>query len=659
MKTRSMRIAAAALAVCMGVTPVMAATVANATIDEGATGSLTIHKYDTTAATIDGITTSPTSTGKTDATVETAYTGYEVDGVEFTYVKVADITTYTETQSTGVDKVQVAYAIESSNALLNLLSLGQNDSIKEIKDRDATTYYYASDTLINALDAFENADMNNAKNKLEAYVTNNGGTAMPLTGANGNAKGVTSADELDLGLYMVVETKVPEQVTDTVKPFFVSLPMTENDGDEWNYDVVVYPKNESGMPTLEKLVAEKTNAGLADDLKAAAHTENDQAYAPTATASDGDILWYQVTSKLPIINSEATYLTTYTFVDTLSKGIEYTPNDVILTWYSDEACTNKVATWKVDDSQPKFTVAYGSAADDATTMTISMTPAGLTEINTKNDQDTATNYGQHYVRISYAATVNKSLDVVYGDNGNPNDVVLTWKRTSMDYYDTLKDECIVYSYALDLAKQFSDNKGNFANVSFKIQNQTDGYYLKAIEDAQIKGQYYVDGEDCKAADETAATAFVPNPQTGSLKIYGLEDDTYIITELTTDDGYTLLKDAITVVINTQTTAKDFAQNDAACADGHANGVTYDDYMQVSKNAIRTAAATVDANAVTMKESDGSVNAIVPMTVVNSHSFEIPKTGDSGNFILPVAGMAAAGILLVTVVKMRMKDENAA
>ncbi|MEI3239185.1 MAG: hypothetical protein V8S32_03940 [Lachnospiraceae bacterium] len=152
MKTRSMRIAAAALAVCMGVTTVMAATVANATIDEGATGSLTIHKYDTTAATIDGITTSPTSTGKTDATVETAYTGYEVDGVEFTYVKVADITTYTETQSTGVDKVQVAYAIESSNALLNLLSLGQNDSIKEIKDRDATTYYYSSDTLINALD---------------------------------------------------------------------------------------------------------------------------------------------------------------------------------------------------------------------------------------------------------------------------------------------------------------------------------------------------------------------------------------------------------------------------------------------------------------------------------------------------------------------------
>ncbi|MEI3239186.1 MAG: pilin N-terminal domain-containing protein [Lachnospiraceae bacterium] len=99
--------------------------------------------------------------------------------------------------------------------------------------------------------------MDNAKNKLEAYVTNNGGTAMPLTGANGNAKGVTSADELDLGLYMVVKTKVPEQVTDTVKPFFVSLPMTENDGDEWNYDVVVYPKGRFTLsPALEKLVAE-------------------------------------------------------------------------------------------------------------------------------------------------------------------------------------------------------------------------------------------------------------------------------------------------------------------------------------------------------------------------------------------------------------------
>lgn len=183
----------------MGVTPVMAATVANATIDEGATGSLTIHKYDTTAATIDGITTSPTSTGKTDATVETTYTGYEVDGVEFTYVKVAVLPRTRRHRALVWTRYRGCLRDRIQHALLNLLSLGQNDSIKEIKDRDATIYYYASDTLINALDAFENADMNNAKNKLEAYVTNNGGTAMPLTGANGNAKGVTSADELDPG----------------------------------------------------------------------------------------------------------------------------------------------------------------------------------------------------------------------------------------------------------------------------------------------------------------------------------------------------------------------------------------------------------------------------------------------------------------------------
>ena len=30
--------------------------------------------------------------------------------------------------------------------------------------------------------------------------------------------------------------------------------------------------------------------------------------------------------------------------------------------------------------------------------------------------------------------------VVFGDEGNPNDVVLTWKRSNTSYYDTLVDD---------------------------------------------------------------------------------------------------------------------------------------------------------------------------------------------------------------------------
>lgn len=56
---------------------------------------------------------------------------------------------------------------------------------------------------------------------------------------------------LDLGLYLVVETTQPQAVVKAVTPFLISIPMTRvktNGGDEnqlkeWLYDVVVYPKN--------------------------------------------------------------------------------------------------------------------------------------------------------------------------------------------------------------------------------------------------------------------------------------------------------------------------------------------------------------------------------------------------------------------------------
>ena len=44
-------------------------------------------------------------------------------------------------------------------------------------------------------------------------------------------------------------------------------------------------------------------------------------YAHTGTASAGDVIDYQIISTLPSITSESTYLTCYTFVDTLSSGL--------------------------------------------------------------------------------------------------------------------------------------------------------------------------------------------------------------------------------------------------------------------------------------------------------------------------------------------------
>ena len=92
------------------------------------------------------------------------------------------------------------------------------------------------------------------KNALETAVKN--GTTMAETDAAGH----TFASDMEQGLYLVVETRVPENVTSTCNPFFVSLPMTTIDGAAWNYDVTVYPKNQTGNPTLDKTVREAKNS---------------------------------------------------------------------------------------------------------------------------------------------------------------------------------------------------------------------------------------------------------------------------------------------------------------------------------------------------------------------------------------------------------------
>lgn len=217
--------------------------------------------------------------------------------------------------------------------------------------------------------------------------------------------------------------------------------------------------NLTGIPSLEKTLRE--NVGDTGKHNGS-NSDIEDGYAHTGTASDGDVIDYQIVSTLPSITSEATYLTAYTFVDTLSKGITYNKNDVILEFFSDADCTKLITTW--DESDGKFSVSYNTTSENESVMTIEMTSQGLTEINTSKAVYTEagmvnSGFSDCTVRITYKATVNSDASVVYGDNGNPNEVVLLWKRSSQDYYDTLVDDAHVYVYGLELTKLFSDGKG--------------------------------------------------------------------------------------------------------------------------------------------------------------------------------------------------------
>ena len=605
------RVLALLLAALMAIGLMTTAFAAEPTIDPGKKASLSIYKYDITKASKDSAwdTESYVSTGLHDDAVIDKLSKYAIQGVEFTYLRIADIAMNNELVD-GQLQVGVLYGFDSSersNAVLSAIGLAAADAYKT----EGGVNYFTSDMLNNKLAAALAANATTVKNALEAAVKN-GGVAMTETDVAGH----TSASGMGQGLYLVVETRVPENVTSTCNPFFVSLPMTTTDGAAWNYDVTVYPKNQTGNPTLDKTVREARNStgkntGSLTDIK--------DGYAHTATASVGDVVDYQIISTLPTITSKASSLSEYTYVDTLSKGIRYNKNDVVIEFFKDAGCIDKIATW--DESSGKFTVGYDGAAN---TMTIRMTESGLSEINEETTVYTDSvkrGYSDCTMRITYAATL--TSDAKMGDKDNPNTVTLTWKRTNTTYYDTLEDCCHVFTYGIDVLKQFSDGKGDIQDVKFLLHNDSDDCYIIAdLKD----GVYYAKGITSKKSD---ATTFIPN-SSGHIVVKGLEDDIYSLTEIATDKGYVLLKDAVRIVIKT-------AEN-GQCEKCGAK--------------LLTASATVNGKDVTM--TDG--NAIVPLTVVNNPGFDLPKTGGYGVWMYTVGGVLLLGAAAFIVIRSR-KHKN--
>lgn len=727
------------LMVCSLAPTVFAASESAAVIDYDALCSLTLYKFDFTAAEKDGVWTEDSfmSTGVNETYVtdkllnvtrkgaddqnsdhENGKTskGYAICGVEFTYLRVADVLTYSEViGSTAEVNDLYGFTRGAADDMLAAIGLYNRDTAAYVDNFTAKgvsanplsgdKVYYTSDALNKALLNALTDDATTVKNALENYVAAKNGTAMPLTDADGK----TAAENLAVGLYLLVETAVPETVTSTTDPFFVSLPMTTVDGGtdgnganssspegghEWNYNVVLYPKNETGIPTLEKTVRE-----TADDT--GKNNDSDSitdGYAHTATASTGDILDWQIISTLPTITSQATALTDLHWIDTIDAGLTYDPKyGVEIRIYSDKGCTNLVDTWTYPSvGTGYFNVEYGRTDNDHT-LKISVTEAGLALINgytaenvNSTENTVYTSYSNYTVRIMYTTKVNSDASFIYGDEGNDNLVIFTWKRTSSEYFDTLVDDAHVYSYGVDILKLFSDvghgTQEMYDHVKFLIYNVTDGYWVKAALN-EAEGVYYVTGHSDTEANGTqfVPVTYVADNEIGRIVVKGLEDDEYMITEIETANGYTLLTDHRYVEITTaestvcdiytrdiETYLKGLVQNDSRYdADSilvegwAADNVLTNIPQEHLEHYCLTASATVDGTAIEMLTSESAVegntsaNAIAHLEITNHVAPSIPKTGGDTLYLIGVFGsiLLISGICLIIVPLLKRRKED--
>lgn len=369
MKKLWKKLLAVTTAVMMAITLLPAMANAESTItDPQAKGSLTINK----------------TTNKKDA--DGKYPG--LGGAEFTIYKVAS------------------------------LELGTNGKYKSWKlTTDFARLSLTPDTLGSISTADLEAKANEAK-KIAADLTGQSQTTADGTGET--RKGEATFSNLELGYYLVVETKTPSKYV-AGKPFFVSIPetVTTADGSTWNYNVSVSPKNQ-GIPDTDK-VPDKKTVGVGDEVT----------YTITGpTVPNYDEAYNETTLK-------------YEITDTLSTGLTFAKDKADLKVY-----TTDVNSPLVEDRD--YTFEYDSTANK---ITISLILSKIRDLKGEA------------IHVKYTVTVNENA--VVGSDGTINKAEVEYTNNPDGTTDGSKKEVKVYSFKIKINKK-KDNGSPLKGATFGL-----------------------------------------------------------------------------------------------------------------------------------------------------------------------------------------------
>ncbi len=204
----------------------------------------------------------------------------------------------------------------------------------------------------------------------------------------------------------------------------------------------------------------------------------------------------------------------------------------------------------------------------------------------------------------------------------------------------------LYTYDVKLDKLFSDGATTafYDKVKFKLYSQDSSVSTRTainfVKDS-VGNYTRADSNDNTVTDELEVST-----TDGKLLLHGLGEGTYYLEEQTdsalTNAGYNILN-PITVVIK--------AKND----DG--TPVDYTDFKLFSGTETKSG-ATLDQVAVSVKSVSGDYG--IEFEVINQKGFQLPLTGEMGNWFLAIAGIvlvAVGGTVIVLVNKKKKPSER--
>lgn len=325
------------------------------------------------------------------------------------------------------------------------------------------------------------------------------------------ADGVATFTDLDLGLYVAIETETPASVTQAIDPFLISVPMTRiKEGTttaptEWLYEINVYPKNSTatGAVTLKKMGVvgsdTATATGVAnvkftlERLRDGENIESDTAWTAVNKGNNGDNTY--TTAGL---NGEVTVSDlipgTYRFTEvgyTTEKGERYIINNGTKYVFivARDGTTVKLSKPTGEEENTDYVVSDSANGQNASITVYNYAP------DVKKQVEKCTTPGTYQKAADYSVgdTINYKVDVTIPKNINELRI-FTLTDTPTNLKDDV-DSITIYTNdamttkldkdAYTAAVGTGDNTNGFV-ITFDPEKLIDSTSRKAFEKLYVK-----------------------------------------------------------------------------------------------------------------------------------------------------------------------------
>lgn len=424
------------------------------------------------------------------------------------------------------------------------------------------------------------------------------GSNLTWTKPSDSSKG--SFESLDQGYWLFV-TDVPSKTGNTdayTSPIFTIV---------GGSDVNVAPKK--SVPNVTKAVKDDNNGSfVTDESKNVFEAPN-----RVADSASDQLIEYQLAGTV------ASNINTY-------KEYSYTFTDVLPSTMVPELVNDKpVVKVKIGDKtvEPKYYDAQYNTAKNELVVSF-----GNLKKEIKSDKDEViTVSGSSKIYVNYKAKLDPTK--VKADmlgKGQKNTVTLTYSNNphSTETGTTVVHPAYDYTYGIDVTKVGDEETPKkLSGVVFKLQEKNGG----TVEDE------YIDANGVKQAN--AENAKLTTTEDGKISVIGLDEGTYVLTEVTPAPGYD---------------------------NSHGNkGITFTitrgTLSESDATVVNPAVAVTDGDNTGLVKAENSTDGMVHLTVTDKKGSGLPLTGLNGVTFTWIAGGAVLVIGVAHLIRSRKQAEE--